>query len=82
MRNTKKQDREEDGDKYRERVAAIQEVLSEHDKKQKETKAMKNRGQKGMDWRSPTDAMRKVCAGLSRLWLPSCLQAQTAIILS
>ncbi|CAN0036773.1 unnamed protein product, partial [Pylaiella littoralis] len=58
-RECDEEDREEDGDKYRERVAAIQEVLSEHDKKQKEIKAMKNRGQKGMDWRSPTDAMRK-----------------------
>lgn len=72
------QGREEDGDRYRERVAAIEEVLSEHDKKQEEIKAVRKHPYKGMDWRNPSDAMRKVRA-CSRFLLCNCFRALTAI---
>lgn len=64
MRNEhKKQGREEDADSYRERVAAIEEILSEHDREQEERRAAgqtKNASDDGLDWRNPSDAMRKV----------------------
>lgn len=54
------QGREEEADKYRERVEAIEGILSEYDKQEQERVAGLRQSHAGVDWRSPSEAMRKV----------------------
>eukprot|EP00752_Nemacystus_decipiens_P006531 g5882.t1 len=58
VRECDEEGREEEANNFRERVEAIEEVLAEHDRQEKERVAgLKNYAQ--VDWRNPSEAMRK-----------------------
>ncbi|CAM9330282.1 unnamed protein product, partial [Ectocarpus fasciculatus] len=50
---------DEEAEQYRERFAAIEELLSEHDRQQQERPAGHERTHIEMDWRNPSEAMLK-----------------------
>lgn len=56
-----KQGREEEANKYRERVEAIEEILLEHDRQEQERAAGLRKSYAEVDWRNPSESMRKVC---------------------
>lgn len=54
------QGKEEWAECYRQRVAAIEKVLSDHDSEQQNPAAWPDGALPKMDWRNPSEAMRKV----------------------
>ena len=60
---TNGQDREEEANDYRERIAAVKNVLLEHDK---EKNSARRDHFLGFDWRCPNEALRKV--RVRKLW--------------
>ena len=65
-----KQGREEEASQYRERIEAIEEILSEFDRQEQERVAGLRKSHAEVNWRNPSEAMRKVGAG-SPFFLPS-----------
>lgn len=81
-----KQGREEEADQYRERVEAIEAILSEYDRQEQERVAGVRKPHADVDWRNPSDAMRKVGAGnvvgqiCAFAWVPTRVMRRVEIL--
>eukprot|EP00903_Cladosiphon_okamuranus_P009864 g9371.t3 len=59
VRECDEEGREEEANQYRERVAAIEEILSEYDRQERERVAGLKKAHAEVDWRNPSEAMRE-----------------------
>lgn len=55
-----RQGRDEEANQYRERIEAIEEILSEYDRQEQERVAGLRKSHAEVDWRNPSEAMRQV----------------------